>query len=147
MRTIDEERFNEWYKAPQALMAADPLMRWFTDTRNAILKEGPERPGVRVEIRGVYALGDGPPGTVSWFFGDRRGGTGWRVRREDGSIETVYANMSGDNITTRHYLPTPPSHHLGEPIHDQSLENLARRYLAFLERLVADAADEFLSSG
>ena len=38
MRSVDEERFNNWYEPRVEAMKADPLLAWFVDLRNEILE-------------------------------------------------------------------------------------------------------------
>ena len=46
MRRFDRQRFNAWYAPYETFMAADPLMRYFLDLRDRVLKEGPPSAGV-----------------------------------------------------------------------------------------------------
>jgi hypothetical protein len=151
MRGVEDARFDEWYAPRLEAMKADPLMRYFVELRNEILKEGrPTGGGMSVHIE--HLTGDDireltanpPPGATSFFIGDYRGGSGWFVQLPDGTTDTYYVRLPDDvRVTVSDHLPNPPTEHRGKAIKNTSIESLCRLYVRYLEELVDDAEREF----
>lgn len=150
MRSVDREGFNAWYRRYAAQMDGDPLMNYFRDLRNEILKEGP--PATTGSVQMPYLDSamvarlqqQAPPGTRATFIGDPLGGSGFEVALPDGTIEKYYISLPeewGAQVTWN--LPEPPDQHLGQPIRDQSPAALCQLYLAYLSDLVASAEAHF----
>jgi hypothetical protein len=89
-----------------------------------------------------------PPGARGFFLADEVGGSGWEIEMPDGRVEKFYVGLPESlKITTWFEFPDAPREHLGEPITDRSVSNLAHLYIRYLTRLVADAETEFQPSG
>jgi len=150
-RTIDRKKFDEWYAPYLKVLSTDPLFyRYFNDLRNEILKEGP--PDVTSSMYVPYLDGammaqltaNPPPGATSFFIGDRLGGSGWEIELPDGTVQKYYVTLPAEfGIQLRLHFPNPPTEHLGKPLTDTSIENLARLYVNYLSEIVADAEEQF----
>ncbi len=146
LRTIDTERFNAWYGPREESMRADPLLRYFIELRNEILKQGP--PAV-VKTVNIARFNDSeaarlprPPGATRFFIGGD--GTGWWVPMPDGSEQRYYITPPPHwGISTWFHLPNPPMQHLGKALADTSAQNLCDLYIRFLTRLVTAAERHF----
>jgi hypothetical protein len=85
-----------------------------------------------------------PPGAKSLFVADELGGSGWVIEMPDGWIEKYYVALPESvKIATSFEFRDAPREHLGEPITDRSVSNLAELYVRYLTRLVTDAEAEF----
>lgn len=144
-----EPEFEEWYKKYQDEMRADPLMKYFYDLRSEILKEGKLQVGVRAYIdhlslpTDMRRFGLPPPNVKSFFIGDNLGGTGWIVQLANGSTEKYYVDLPTDIGSVDIVFPNPPEHHDGKKITDNSVQNLARIYLDYLQQLIKIAKEKF----
>jgi hypothetical protein len=65
------------------------------------------------------------------------------VRLEDGTIQKIYVKLPEEQVRSWLSLQEFPGEHLGSPITDDSLENVCRLYVQYLERLVRAAEAEF----
>jgi hypothetical protein len=144
-----ESGFDKWYAPFRDKMAADPLMKHFYDLRSVVLKEGVLGTMPSAHIREMYMpdflerMGPEPPGATGFFMGDQTGGSGWEVVLPDGSTEKYYVEVPEEIAVVRLRFPDPPSEHLGQPLRDQSVENLASLYMDYLRSLVGDASRRF----
>jgi len=150
MRSVDRPGFNQWYERYEAEMASDPVMSYFTGLRNEILKEGPPAPTASAYIEhldgaDIARLTDSPPpGAKGFFIGDSLGGSGWEIEMPDSKTAKFYVQIPPSiRVKTSLHLPDPPNEHRGKTLADTSIESLAGLYLAYLEKLVADAEDHF----
>lgn len=150
LRTIDETAFDAWYEPYQTEMRADPLMRYFNKLRTELEKEGGADTGVSMQIGYLNfddlapLLADAPAGAQGFFMGDTSGGSGWNVLLPDGSPAKYYVQLPESiQIDTTLQLADPPSEHLGNKVEDQSAPGLARLYLVYIERLLAEAEGRF----
>jgi hypothetical protein len=71
LRRVDRAAFNAWYAPVREWMESDPLMKYFYELRNRILKEG-ETGDYGVVIHGLTLSLSGPeaPAKVSYQFGE-----------------------------------------------------------------------------
>jgi hypothetical protein len=144
------ESFDAWYEPIKEAMQADPLLRYFVELRNEILKEGGPvaHAGTFVEYFNIEDLrpvmAQAPPGAGSFSIADD-GRTGWwEIKLPDGSIEKYYVPLpSTIKMRSTLHFPDPPQEHLGEPLVDTSLQNLGRLYVDYLTSLVEDAKAQF----
>ena len=86
-----------------------------------------------------------PPGATSLFFGDWRAPrwAGW-FRCQTGRTNKYYVTPPEElGITVTLHFADPPTTHLGQPITDDSIENLGRLYIDYLSSLVDEAEAEF----
>jgi hypothetical protein len=138
------EKWDEWYGPLQESMKSDPLMRYFSDLRNQIEKEG--IPSAIAEIRerdtgrviadvAVYedALGISVAGAI----------------RPEVDPQKVSApespNLDDSNLELRSFrLIDPPLTHLGYPLKDFRFVVLADLAISYLyERIVQPATKKF----
>jgi hypothetical protein len=149
MKSLDPD-FESWWKPYQDKMQADPLMKYFNDTRVDIIHQGqlaihtktvigangPVNIGALLRELNKYA----PPNTVGTFFGEgRTGGNGWNVKMPDGSIQKVYFDIpDSSGVKSELQLADPPKEHYGEPINDTSIANVGKVYLDTLRSIVAE---------
>ncbi len=148
----DREHFETWYAGHVERMNSDPLFRYFVELRNEILKEGPPRTSVSFSTRNLTinpeeARRSAPPGAETMFIGDRRGGSGYKIRMPDGTLERYYTDlpggMSAEISPMQLHLPNPPVQASGEPFEDSSIQALSSLYIDELGRIVADARQTF----
>lgn len=150
MRSVDRKKFDAWYTPVQQEMVNDPLLKYFGDLRTEILKEGTPNhgAGVFIEFMGPVEMAamtaNPPPGAKAFFLGDNLGGNGWEIELADGTVEKYYVQLP-DWIRVQNtlHMPNPPAEHLGQTLIDTSLENLSALFVAYLEKLVADAEAHF----
>jgi len=134
-------------------MRSDPLLKHFYRLRSEILKVGSTGTAVSTYIssfspaRDLRKFGPPPTGATSFFIGGRLGGTGWEVRRADGSVERYYVILPGEIGTVRVHLDRAPRSHLGRSLNDTTIEALSEKYLEYLESLVASARRKFHPDG
>jgi hypothetical protein len=150
IRSIDPERFNPWYERQVDGMRDDPLLTYFRDLRNEILKEGGPALQSSLHIESLTGAEmaalttNPPPGARAFFIGDSLGGSGWEIELPDGTTEKYYVALPEElQVEMKLHFPNPPTEHQGNVITDTSLENLARLYIAYLASLVADAEQHF----
>jgi hypothetical protein len=138
--------FDDWYKTQ--IPDKDPLLIYFNNVRNEILKEAksPRQATVmHVESfsgRPIEMLhGPRPEGATGFFIGEGgTGGSGWHVTLPDGTQTKYYSALSSKfsgSVAT--HLPDAPSEFLGESFDDSTVISVAGRYVTWLEELIADA--------
>jgi len=129
-------------------MRRDPLLRWFNELRNDMLKAVSPPTTMSMHIRHLDSsqlqplFDNPPPGARSFFIGDSVGGSGWEVERPDGETEKYYVQLPPEveaNITTALHLPEPPTEHLGRHLDDTSICYLVRLYVDYVEQLLRAA--------
>ncbi len=146
---IGADVFDKWYDPQKEAMIADPVMRHFVEVRNEVLKEGQTTASPALSLtmdgRDLEPLRRNPPeGASGFFIGDRFGGSGWEIILPDGSKQKLYVQLPASvQFDFRLIVDDPPSVHRGQPIKDQSIQHLAKLYLAWLEELVAGAHEHF----
>jgi hypothetical protein len=150
MRSIDRAGFDAWYAPYANEMETDPLADYFKKLRNEILKQGAPSTGMSMHVEHVDSgemqslMADPPPGAKAFFIGDQLGGSGWEVELPDGTINKYYVQLPESlRVKVSLHLPDPPTEHAGEVLADTSITTLCRRYLQYLERVVADAEGHF----
>jgi hypothetical protein len=144
-----EKKFDEWYGGYQKQMEKDELMRYFVTLRNNIEKRGKISTSVTIHNLTLRMPGDllrlapPPPGATGFFIGDQLGGSGWEVKRPDGSVEKYYVALPSEIASVTLHFPDPPVTHLGQRILDTSIENLCKLYLEYLRRVLDAAKTKF----
>jgi hypothetical protein len=141
--------FVNWYEPHLQRMRADPLMQYFTRTRNSSLKEG--EASTAMVTSGAFTpelnkrlAENQPPNAIDTFIGETRtGGNGWHVQMPDGSIGTVYFDLADDFVQNTIVPLEPPHEHYGEAIADTSVANLGRLYIETLTALVNEFVQRF----
>lgn len=135
--------FDAWYSAKQAEMKADPLMCYFHDLRTTIEKKASTPASAAIYIKS-FSISDiekykpAPPGAIGFFVGDQSGGSGWEVKKPDGSIERYYVDFPEVDVTL--YLPEAPK----EVSAGKTADKLVEEYLAKVRALVGEARTRFL---
>jgi hypothetical protein len=137
--------FDVWYQPKQEMMKADPLMRYFHDIRTQIEKKANTPTSSSGTISSfssddIKRFGTPPTGAVALFIGDNTGGSGWKIRKPDGSTENYYVELPTDIGTFQMTLPMAPDG--GE----LSAQDLATKYLEKVEELVVEARQRFVPS-
>jgi hypothetical protein len=147
-----EPGFDAWYETYKVEMAGDPLMRFFYELRSKLLKEAAPPPLLGTAYlpdtnsgQLLKSLGPRPVGAISAFFGDLSGGSGWIVVSPGGEREKVYVNVSESVVKVGSIFANLPTDHLGKPVTDSSPSGSVRLYLDYLQRMVDDAHNTFLS--
>jgi hypothetical protein len=150
LRRVSRLKFDTWYGPYEREMRDDPLLRYFHNLRNTILKEGGPATSQSMYLRYLNTddlqplLANPPPGAKDFFIGDNVGGSGWTVELPDGTAEKYYVDLpSAVRLETTFHFPDAPGEHLGQEIADTSVPNLGRLYLHYLSRLVKSAEAEF----
>ena len=141
--------FDSWYEPYQKEMENDPLLRYLYLLRNDILKEGKTPPvsfSIHITSMSTSDLGPPPPNARGMFIGDQLGGIGWEIELDDGTVEKQYVKLPETQVQMWHGFADAPDSHLGEPLKDNSFQNICRLYLAYLDRLVHDARSTFDST-
>lgn len=132
----------------------DPLLTYMNDLRNKILKQGELPKAINAtHIQSFsgnpFELLEAPPpiGIIrGMFLGDQMGGNGWEVELPDGRIEKFYAKLiDGTGTLSDLYLTDAPDEFMGEPLNDKSVPGVARRYVTWLEKVVAEAEAHFVN--
>ena len=144
------DNFEIWYDPYREEMKNDPLMTRFKDIRNSIEKEGEDDVVSATHIKNlntsVFTRLPAPPGCIGYFFGDKYGRSGFNIRLPDGSEDIIYFDIGKFNLETIIKIKNSPNSHLGVDVSNQSLHNLCKLYLDYLERLLDDATLKFLSN-
>jgi hypothetical protein len=144
LRTVvGDEAFDAWYEPHEEHMKQDSTFRWFRDLRNEILKEGP--PTTRSSTFITYLgpreqarlMANPPQGARGFFIGDTLGGSGWEIQQEDGTVAKFYVALP-DDIQIRTWLTLP-----NQPVPDEPIDEMCRRYVNALTEIVADAEHHF----
>jgi hypothetical protein len=73
---VEGGNFDRWYEPKQEKMKADPLMRYFVEARNEILKQGKIKVSTSGRVESfssddIQKLGTPPPGAKAFFLGDQ----------------------------------------------------------------------------
>ena len=145
---VGEETFEKWYEPKQNEMKADPLMRFFVDARNEILKQGKLNVCTSAHINNfstsdMEKFGTPPPGAKSFFIGDQAGGTGWEIELPDGSKEKFYVELPASiGEVKQHFADLPEAK--DPKLKGKSVEELCGLYLSRLEAILDDARKSFL---
>jgi hypothetical protein len=148
LRSIVREQFDEWYAPKQEEMRKDPLMRYFVDARNEVLKQGKLNVATHATIhhllgRDFKKFGPPPPGAVNFVIGDSLGGTGWEVQLLDGTKEMYYIELPTElGTVTQHFANLPEAN--DPQLKGKAVEELCDLYLRRLEALLDDARQHFL---
>jgi hypothetical protein len=134
--------FDDWYGPKQQELRSDPLMRYFHDLRTEIEKKTTRHTATSVYIPSLNPNDlrrfPRPPGATGFFIGDQNGGSGWEIKRADGSIEKYYVELPPSMAQVTLHLPNAPDPYKGLPARE-----LVQRYLHSLEMLVAEARQRF----
>jgi hypothetical protein len=141
------EEFDEWYERKREEMRTDPLLKWFRDNRNAVLKQGVDPAmgsGAYLESFNSNQMPPSPPGATTFFLLDERGGCGFEIELPDGSTDKVYVALpeSCGHVFQTVFLDAPDEH-LGQMISDSSAPTVCVVYVDYLDRLVAEARELF----
>ena len=148
LKAIYGERFTTWYKAIMQALHDDPLMAWYIELRNQVLKEGLPQ----MQVHGTMAnmpdfferiFADVPEGGVPFLMGEF--GMGWYTPTDDGSnpeihhfeITTEIQEEFGVSIQ----FPNTPTEHAGHPLTDRSARAVLLLCLGNIED-VLDAVDK-----
>jgi hypothetical protein len=150
LRTVDAAAFDAWYAPYLAEMKADPLLLHFNKLRTELVHEGGAGTTGSITFGSdpvdlAALMANPPPGATRFFMGDAGNmGIGWEVALPDGSTTKYYVTLPANaQIETAMHLPDAPSGHLGKPIGDQTAPALARLYLDYIGRLLANADAHF----
>jgi hypothetical protein len=138
--------FDDWYSPWEQEMSQDPFLKYIYKLRSEILKKGKPGASVSTYVMSFNTSTDippAPPNATSFFIGDEYGGSGWRVRLADGTLETMYVELPAHIARSWLRFDDVPREHLGAPIGDDSLENVCRLYVQYLQRLVVAAEQQF----
>jgi hypothetical protein len=127
--TVPDDGFDRWYLPKEEAMRADPLLGYFVNLRNEILKRGGPTPRASHHIEYLNLddlaplMANPPPGARRFFVGDTLGGSGWEVELPDGSLESYYVQLP-DAVRMESWLhfTDPPNEHLGVPLTDTSVQ-------------------------
>ncbi len=109
------EGFDVWYGPKKEEMKTDPLMNYFHELRTDIEKRTEAHTAVSAHIKSLSG-GDlkrfqpAPPGATSFFIGDQNGGSGWELKRADGTVEKYYIDLPPDIGEVAVHLPKRLSH-------------------------------------
>lgn len=147
LKSCDVE-FTEWYQSYLEEMEEDPLMNYFWELRNEVLKEGSDSIGWEIYISKFEYPKDlesheEPENAKSFFIGDELGGLGWEVEMPDGSTDKHYIDPPSDLVESTPVLPDAPNEHLGQDISHASADELCEMYIDYLRDMVADADERF----
>lgn len=151
LRAINRTAFETWYAPRKAEIVTDPLLVWFIELRNEILKDGPPRLMTGVRASDLVAFWDrvfdNPPPNAEGFAITPPLGSGWVMRRDDGTIFLQPPEMSEleKEFNVLHMIGdlSTPIEHLGQPLSDLHVASLIGLCLDYLDRLVADAVTQF----
>ncbi len=145
---ISRQAFDSWYGPKQIEMRDDPTFKYLYELRSQILKEGTHgQTAGSVHIRSMNGLdiarAHKPPGAESFFMGDALGGSGWYIRRPDGTQEKYYAALPAtvDATVWANFASNTTEKGLEPPV--DTIEAMFKKYLSFLSSLVEEAAEVF----
>ncbi|TFD58002.1 hypothetical protein E3T43_07065 [Cryobacterium sp. Hh7] len=134
--------FEKWYEIVASRLRADPKARWFVELRNRIEKQG--QIGDSHSSFKMYNFDsskintmnrDAPSGTVSMFFGDSMGRSGWEVLLPDGSLTEVFFELPLEIATFQLSMAEAPE--------GFSFEKDLPDWLDQLEAIVQEARSKF----
>lgn len=147
---VGSERFNNWYEPKQEKMKNSPVMKFFVQVRNEILKQGQMNISTSAHIHNfstddMRKFQPKPRGATGFFMGDNFGGSGWEVTLDNGEIIKYYVEIPTEIAEIKQVfsdLKLPEN----DPNTGKSVEELAKYYLSELENLIDSAREEFLNS-
>jgi hypothetical protein len=152
--TADRAAVAAWWKPYSDELSDDPEFKYLYDLRNQIDHEGAIGQLSHVMEIGRLSLNPAeiaktrPPiqGNASFFVGDQWGGSGWRITQGDGTVVTFYMSLpkewAEDVTTTLHFTEPTTSQGIQPPA--TSIEAILTRYVAYLGKLMDDAAQRFV---
>jgi hypothetical protein len=137
------EGFDDWYSTKQQEMRSNPLLGYFHNLRTEIEKKADQHtmPGVYIKSFGPEErkkLAPPPPGATSLFLGDANGGSGWEIKRSDGSVDKYYIDLPPEIGEAFLLLPKAPEQYRSIPASE-----LIRKYLDYLDELINEAKAKF----
>lgn len=137
--------FDDWYNAKREDMRADSLMSFFYQLRTEIEKQTHEHTRAQTDIVSFSAsmlarFHPAPPDAAGFFIGDQNGGSGWEIRRPDGSVEKYYVDMPPEIAKSDLLMKAVPP-----PFNEVPAHILLEEYLNKLQGLIDEAKDRFLS--
>ncbi|NCT70357.1 MAG: hypothetical protein GXC75_05385 [Xanthomonadaceae bacterium] len=141
--------FDAWYEPQKVAMSADPLMRYFVQSRNELEKQGKLSVGHSLHISSfsvadMARFGAPPVGAVSFFIGDSVGGTGWVVKAAEGATEKYYVELPADiGVVRRHFANLLSKD--APDLQGRTIEELSAEYVGRLRALVGRAQTHFLN--
>jgi hypothetical protein len=149
IRAFNVQGFDDWFTATQNMINDDPLLRWFIDLRNEILKHGPPAlyDAISLVNFGEFfgkLFADAPPGSYSFIS---PAGTGWYVEKADGSRDYHYVHAPPElraeyGVVT--HIRDVPDKHLDEQLEDKSAKAVIGKCLAFLEAMIETTSKMFV---
>jgi hypothetical protein len=145
---VPEGEFERWYDPHRKNMQADPLMRYFVEARNNILKQGRLCVSSSAHVTSLShmdmaKLGRPPVGATSFFIGDELGGSGWTVELQDGTEEKYYVTLpSSIGEVRQQFFDLPDA--VEPELRGATVEELSRQYIEKLDELVRNAKRHFL---
>lgn len=145
-----EPNFSKWYETIQSELKSDPLMKYFVDVRNNILKQGKMEVSTSTHLKSfspsdINKLKPRPSGATSFFMGDEIGGSGWIIPLADGTEEKFYIDVPSSIAEVKQVFPDLPES-VDASIKRKSIEELCELYLQKLESIIDRARLEFLNS-
>jgi hypothetical protein len=145
---IEKQAFDSWYEPKQIEMRAEPTFKYIYELRSQILKEGTHGQttgGVHIRSMNQWDIvkAPKPPGAGGYFMGDALGGSGWIIRRPDGTDEKYYAALPAtvDAATWANFASKTTEKGLEPP--DDTIEAMFKKYLSYLSSLVEEATEVF----
>jgi hypothetical protein len=145
-----EPGFEEWYEDIRGELKSDPLMGYFLEVRNNILKQGKMQVSTSAHIKSfstadIKKFGPPPPGAKSFFIGDEIGGSGWLIELANGSEEKYYVEIPTSIAEIKQVFPDLPEA-VDKRLKNKSIEELCEMYLVKLESIIDRARKQFLKS-
>lgn len=147
LRSIDDS-FDNWYAPYRREMSDDPLMSFFYELRNKVLKKGRLDTSVVTHVEKmnpsiIQSDFPPPPSAKRLILGDAQDGGSnyWLVEREDGTEKKFY--IDPPTVDSSLEFPEPPEKHLGRNLEDKSIGKLAENYLHYLDEMVQEAERVF----
>jgi hypothetical protein len=138
-----ESSFDDWYGKYREEMRKDELMRYMYELRSIILKEGELQTSSSVYIRKLntndVSRFPRPPNAIGFFVGDGLGGSGWKVKMPDGSIERYYVDLPKETCMVNLNFRNAPKIHRGKDIDDKRVQHICSLYVTYLRDMVNDA--------
>ena len=145
---IEKQAFDSWYEPKQIEMRAEPMFKYLYELRSQVLKEGTHgwtTGSVDIRSMNTQDIAKAPklPGAEGYFMGDALGGSGWIIRRPDGTREKYYAALPAtvDATTWAKFASNTTEKDLEPP--DDTIEAMFKKYLSYLSSLVEEAAEVF----
>lgn len=151
--TVGAKEFDSWYFPIQEEMRKDQLLKLMKDARNDLEKKGSFSSHSSIQIRNLSTddlkkyTDNPPPYAVSFFIGDKYGGSGWEIALPDGTTEHLYVELDDGiamTVVSKLFLIEPPIYHKGKVVDDTSVENCSLLFYNYLNNLVAKAISKFV---